>query len=121
MNDEDKKLVELAAKVNGLQVKGWIGERLSFFDPILDSAEYEWNPLNDDADAFRLAAKARLRIDFYDDQVEVKDGCDLYLIGKEEFENTFVRIEPYEHHGNIPSAARRAIVRAAAYIGEHMK
>ena len=84
---EDRELVELSAKVMGFQVKGWVGNRLCFYDPILDSAEYEWNPLLDDGDALRLAAKGRLRIDFYDDQVEVKDGCDLYLIGNKKLCN----------------------------------
>lgn len=60
MNDHE--LLELAAKANGFQVKGWVGGRLVFFNPITESAEEIWNPLSDDGDALRLAVALDLTI-----------------------------------------------------------
>lgn len=126
----DRELLELAAKAAGIKAK-WFRVtkwkdtgtcKISTGKAEVFGTHHSkpWNPLTDDGDALRLAASTRLRVDFYDNHVEVKDGCDLYMIGNEDFENTFVRIEPLEHHGDLLSAARRAIVRAAAEIGRSM-
>lgn len=98
----DRELLELAAKANGFQVKGWIGDRLSFFDPILNSAEYEWDPLTDDGDALRLAVK--LDINLYN------PGSHPAALHRTEEASTF-----YES-----GCARRSIVLAAAAIGRAM-
>lgn len=55
MSMTDRELLELAAKANGYQVKGWVNDRLVFFNPVTCSAEETWNPLDDDGDALRLA------------------------------------------------------------------
>ena len=102
----DKELLELAAKAAGFsspyEAMQSIGKPVSLYS--------EWNPLNDDGDALRLAVKLKLQlqiIGLYDDEV----GC--YDLGE---------IEHFEKHGDDPYAAtRRAIVRAAAEIGKAME
>lgn len=104
----DRELLELAAKANGFQVRGWVGDRLVFFNPITHSAEETWNPLNDDGDALRLAAGLLMSIEIYGDEdhfFEVDCGG-----GSESFYDKW----------EAPAAFRRAIVRAAAEIGRAM-
>lgn len=95
----DRELLELAAKANGYQVKGWVGEHLVFFNPITESAEERWNPLSDDGDALRLAMKLELLVSLRAGEIIVYGdfySCD------------FV----------VDSCYRRAIARAAAEIGK---
>jgi hypothetical protein len=76
----------------------------------MDAAEL-WNPLTDDGDALRLAVNLKIPMQFPDWEDVTRtwatqDDPDAYD----------------EIHGNDPYAAtRRAIVRAAAEIGESMK
>jgi hypothetical protein len=100
----DRKLLELAAKAAGI---GFNDKR----SPTGNIALYcgpsggWWNPFDDDGDALRLAVKLKLEIRFYtNDDVVVGDGEDAYEC---------MSGEPY-------SATRRAIVKAAAEIGENM-
>jgi hypothetical protein len=80
-----QKLLELAAKAAGLEEAKL---RIEF---------NQWNPLEDDGDALRLAVK--LGIDIAKAQVDY-----------------------WDKHSNDPYAAtRRAITRAAAEIGKGMK
>ena len=131
---DDKELLELAAKAAG--ITGWQskhgywnmtdtdGQRRTCcsnwpnFDPSTGTkisptfsdavADLNWNPLDDDYDALRLAVK--LRICFgpnFDEDTAVAFGREGRNI-----------CEPY---GTDPYAAtRRAIVRAAAAIGKDM-
>ena len=103
----DRELLEMAAKASGLHVKGWVGDRMVFFNPITGSAEEHWNPLTDDGDALRLAVKLDISLlgDFQGNIVVV--AFDARRI-----------IEKYD--GDKYAATRRAIVRAAAAIGEGM-
>lgn len=67
--------------------------------------ENEWNPLADDGTALRLAVKLEL----------------LVHVMKETSDVTGPKIDVCERHGDDPYAAtRRAIVRAAAEVGEGM-
>lgn len=106
---DDRELLELAAKANGFHVKGWVGDRIVFFNPVTGSAEDTWNPLSSDGDALRLAIKLRLDLTFYNGFQEVHaepsngDGLSQSIEG---------------YGDDIGHAARRAIVRAAAEIGE---
>ncbi|WP_273808754.1 MULTISPECIES: hypothetical protein [unclassified Pseudomonas] len=111
----DRELLELAAKANGFQVKGWIGDRLSFFDPILDSAEYEWNPLTDDGDALRLAVALEIEVVMYR-----YDACGDDLQVEAESRRYACQESTEENGGDKFAACRRAIVRAAAEIGRSM-
>jgi hypothetical protein len=83
----DRELLELAAKAAGRGSQWWM-------DSTWNGPDKEWNPLTDDADAFRLAVKLNL-------WEAVRDG--------------------YQHADSWDSdpyaATRRSIVRAAAEIG----
>ena len=102
----DKELLELASKA----VERQIGCRgCGKFGCI---GECEWNPLTDDGDALRLAVKLGLVVDVGPVSVSVHKnngnrdlGFEFYNTGKD---------DPY-------ATTRRAIVRAAAAIGEQMK
>jgi hypothetical protein len=100
----DRELLELAAKASGVEIKCVIGD--TFWTP----DGLTWNPITDDADAFRLAVKLGLavEIDNCDDATRVSEaGCDL--------------IAKHMHFDGGPEAAtRRAILRAAAEIGAQL-
>lgn len=109
--NNDRELLELAAKaaayeidfdepVNGLYVNG--------YDENGDPAAW-WNPLTDDGDALRLAVKLNMAVVSCMEEKEV---------GVTVLETD---LEIYELHNDDPYAAtRRAIVRAAAAIGESL-
>lgn len=101
----DRELLEKAAKAAGIDVE-WL---LDF-----ENKEYlhnwedgcVWNPLTDDGDALRLAVKLRMDIVHFSDLVRAD------VNGLEDC---------HEQNGIDPYAAtRRAIVRAAAAIGESL-
>lgn len=106
----DRELLELVAKAAG--ITGYVGNdigRLYFCTPAnpdLPGSEpviYYW--LYDDGDALRLAVKLHIDIKQYDDYV-VCWYDDFFGTGK------------IMHEGDALAATRRAIVRAAAAIGE---
>ena len=100
----DQQLLELAAKAAGIEIskspagKLWVRFVVTSWD--------EWNPLEDDGDALRLAVKLGLRIE----------------INTQVLGDTLVISEFYDnvecHNGDPYAATRRAIVRAAAEIGK---
>jgi hypothetical protein len=104
---DDKELLELAAKAAGFtleehydddQYYPWCTETLAF-----------WNPLLDDGDAFRLAAKLGL---------ELRMSSEFVIVVIPRYTDN----EAFEPKNDDPYAAtRRAIVRAAAEIGKEMK
>jgi hypothetical protein len=96
----DRELLELAAKAAELEEAKM---RIEF---------NQWNPLEDDGDALRLAVKLGLMLD------EITQG---YMAGH--WVATHTNIEScYELAIPDPYAAtRRAITRAAAEIGRNMK
>lgn len=64
-----------------------------------------WNPLVDDGDALRLAVKLHLDVCFGANYVTVRGSAQMPTVNNDN--------DPY-------AATRRAIVRAAAAIGESM-
>ena len=97
----DLELLELAAKAAGIEVA--TAHRHGLF---LASAKW-WNPLDDDGDALRLAVKLQMIVNI--DRSESQAG------------NGHIDDEYELHRNSDPYAAtRRAIVRAAAAIGEAM-
>lgn len=94
----NRELLELAAKAAGY-------ERNSA-GPI---GPCEWNPLEDDGDALRLAVMLRLTVKITDREIEVFnwEGClvSTGMFGKDDYEAT----------------TRYAISRAAAEIGRNME
>ena len=109
----DKKLLELAAKAAGMTIEThyvdggasvWEGER-HHSDWIPD-----WNPLDDDGDALRLAVKLGLILDC---EYQSAMPHDRQGVGEDWLDGDG-KDDPY-------AATRRAIVRAAAEIGRSMK
>jgi hypothetical protein len=101
--DTDHELLELA-------YRAW-APGLNYIRLINDAGRDYWNPLEDNGDAFRLAVKLRIAVDF--------DGIENGTIQAMQTDRSHWEIEPY---GTDPyAAARRAIVRAAAEIGRNMR
>ena len=101
----DRELLELAAKACGELTPSWYGNS-DYMDGVLS----RWNPLTDDGDALRLAVKLGLRAR-YDRRLSI-------AWVEEPF--TEVRCDDAVNFDEY-ATARRAIVRAAASIGEQMK
>jgi hypothetical protein len=100
----DRELLELAAKAVGYRwdEHGFYGDG-NWWTGI----EYleRWNPLTDDGDALRLAVALRMDLNINDEECDAfhPDGCVSEVGG--------------ESTGQV---VRRAIVRAAAQIGDGM-
>ena len=121
MTDEDKNLLELAAKAAGIKydpeaskpnpVSGaWFGLWLSYDREPTEYDRRRWNPLCDDGDALRLAVKLQLGINIppvVDGRIEVVT-----------FYGPIISIVEHPQNDDRNAAARRAIVRAAAEIGK---
>ena len=99
----DRELLELAAKAAGLTVLTWNTK----IPALLLTGPTAWNPLADDGDALRLAVKLGL-------------GISIPLANKRTDVVCFSHssVSAIESHGDPYAATRRAIVRAAAAIGE---
>lgn len=115
----DRELLELAAKAAGLQLCGysWIGENEDDEEcEVLESAfvklhpvqelATKWNPLTDDGDALRLAVKLHMQVSVTTESCRAE---------------TLPRFGVRVNDKDELSATRRAIVRAAAAIGERMQ
>ena len=110
--ETNRELLELAANASGLHgfifyppnknnKSIWWGMEKYYAD-----GDVQWNPLTDDADAFRLAVQLRMHLNIYYTDTRVT-ADDVFLC---------------EMHNAAPSAAtRRAIVRAAAEVGRNIK
>ena len=106
--NEDKELLELAAKAAGVEL---------LFEEMKDGSIYYyykipgdtqgWNPLNSDSDALRLAVKLGITVEFNSNWVGTTHED---IVGRAEF----YEADPY-------AATRRAIVRAASEIGRGME
>lgn len=111
----DRELLELAAKAAGLDVMISLPES-SFLVVRLDHYSHaSWNPLNDDADALRLAVGLNIHFRQYKGfgYEATQGGYVEASHGKE--------VEVRENIGtNKNYATHRAIVRAAAEIGKAM-
>jgi hypothetical protein len=106
----DRELLELAAKAAGIRIK-WDkdGELRS---PLLRDAlgDVPWNPLTDDGDALRLAVKLGMKL-------QVRRGVETEASYADKKYGGW-SWETEGHSGDPMAATRRAIVRAAASIGE---
>ena len=105
---KDRELVELAAKAMGYDGLGSFDECEGC---LTDHTVFIFDPLNDDADAFRLVVNLHLWVD-----------CDPECVNVIAFKNNRpgagARIGAIEEYGADPAAAtRRAIARVAAEIG----
>ena len=104
----DRELLELAAKASGYDVSKdssipsgglWISE--------LIAGDIEWDPLADDGDAFRLATRLNILV-----------GVGVAWTAGSQQHGAMFDGKP---EGELFRATRRAIVRAAAAIGETMQ
>lgn len=105
----DRELLELAAKAIG-------GEFDHGAECItMDGIEFEqWNPLEDDGDALRLAVKLNLIIGPFATYISVAETYDKPKLGAQGRE--FVCWH-HETKGDQLAATRLAIIRAVAEIG----
>ena len=98
----DRELLEYAAKAAGIFDLRFDNKCVAY-----RNVHIEWNPLESDGDALKLAVKLGLLID-----TQYNNGVG---VGSASFEEVWesTAVEPY-------AATRRAIVRAAAEIGKGM-
>lgn len=95
MATTDRELIESAAKACGLPECGWMGPAFMY---VKDNTFTDWNPLENDGDALRLAVKLEIDLCF---------GANYVIADGEQ--------QPTVNNANDPCAAvRYAIVRAAA-------
>jgi len=108
----DRELLEMAAKAAGITLR-WIQgpNDDECIHPIRrrddGMCEVDWNPLTDDGDAFRLAIRLKMEVDFDDVRVAVRTRQGIKVLEDE--------------GGDLYAATRSAIVRAAAEIGAAAK
>lgn len=118
----DRELLELAAKAAGYddaeyQEGEWMEIRYGFAaamwsDKLHDeTGQGHWNPLADDGDALRLAAKLKIDLEWQATSGFPEPAVEAYR--REEAEAVFCASEHEDDY-------RRAIVRAAAEIGKNM-
>lgn len=102
----DRELLELAARAAGYELNdfaengAWAYQKGSEVDFYGELPIFLWSPLTDDGDALRLAAAVATDIQFLGDSVSVSGHYET------------------AENDDYMSAVRRAIVRAAAAIGE---
>lgn len=107
MNTTDRELLERAAKAAGFHFHGHRRYYANVYVSTTGDTDdwFVWSPLTDDGDALRLAVKLGMNILVHLDDVTVTKHLGTYK------QRAWGVDERY-------AAARRAIVRAAAAIGE---
>lgn len=97
----DRELLELAAKAVGVEGLTWRNGSQCFYYDDLETGREEWNPLDRDGQALRLAIQLFIQV-----RPELHGRCNVQTL------DGWMRTEAgYESTG---AATRRAIVRAAA-------
>lgn len=120
MTDEDKSLLELAAKAEGLKNYRYCPEE----DGLHACIEYDdeddctvvWMPHLDDGDALRLAVQQGLEICRGHDAIR-GEFCEVFYRPRK-YARQKSCIEYHKDHPDQVTATRRAIVRAAEEIGK---
>lgn len=112
----DRELMELAARAAGYRLDGLASRHVASGvgpdDYLLlndQGGHSVWNPLTDDADAFRLAVDLGMNV--------FQSGGRAYALPSDD-DGTYEEQVSYRAAGGRREATRRAIVRAAAKIGE---
>jgi hypothetical protein len=108
----DRELLELAAKAAGVEIdeNGPFTMQKSLVsvyqnEPYFDDFRHDWDPLDSDGDALRLAVKLRISISREE-------------LGRTVAYNHMLNVKVTEYDEDEYAATRRAIVRAAAEIGK---
>ena len=110
MTTSDKDLLELAAKAAGVILEYADDEGLKPYD---SKTSVDWNPLTDDGDALRLAVKLNMDVCLANHNSEKPNVWAMAQDDTGSGKAEWLENDPY-------AATRRAIVRAAAAIGESM-
>lgn len=116
----DKELLQLAAKAAGYNVKAMSVDIDDNFDGLIvgdknTKQKVWWNPLLNDGNALRLAVD--LGLDVFCNQNDDHVFVYAYELQSRDFIAEYSEIKD----GDKRAATRRAIVRAAAAIGEYME
>jgi hypothetical protein len=107
----DKELLELAAKAAGVKLDKWYESANAYL--VVDvgaGTRIWWNPLTDDGDALRLAVKLGIKSKF--------NSALNQAIAWYGYQRQDIHINLEDYNNDPYAATRRAIVRAAAEIGE---
>lgn len=124
----DRELLELAAKAAGIKARwfkvnkyktkilrtGPASMHSGTIDVFGTHHTKPWNPLDDDGDSLRLAVMLRLEIE-HNHASETEELWVCASIGE------IAEMEDFRSKASRLAATRRAIVRAAAAIGEAMQ
>lgn len=113
----DRELLEKAAKAAGIDL--WHEDVFTngLTRKVSPNGILSWNPLTDDGDALRLAVKLHVELEHNQPQDQhlyvaaFRCGCEMLYAPVNS-------VEELEDEPQRPAATRRAIVRAAAAIGE---
>ena len=109
----DREMLELAAKAAGVE---HLSSEYCVNGPELWDIERKrwWRPLTNDGDALRLAVACQLGISIVGGRAGLVECVSFKEL------HCFVSSREIADDGNVESATRRAIVRAAAQIGAQM-
>ena len=123
--NQDRELLELAAKAAGICIEFYEAHGREICKKANDyGPNNRWNPLTDDGDALRLAVKLEIDLSFYTERDAKVYAQTKHLLGYGTDGSPSYQAHEYHkelYKGSDPNAAtRRAIVRAAAAIGEAM-
>jgi hypothetical protein len=114
---DDRELLERAAKAAGLRI--WWTEEYGGCFLRQAGCPVIWNPLTDDGDAFRLFVRLKFHVNIFkpwqDDLLNVPGFVEIWNDGDSD-----PLVTEYVDGHDYEGATRRAIVRAAAQIGEKM-
>ena len=105
----DRELLEAAAKATGNYYGEW-SERTNAFRIRYSGDWREWNPLTDDGDALRLAVKLKLNV--------FHAATSAYALESDDDGRYEMQVRYIDANNDPYAATRRAIVRAAAALGE---
>lgn len=121
MDKTDRELLEAAAKAAGIELRYWSESQESFNLALMEPRRW-WNPLADDGDALRLAVRLRIDLSLWINinavtaKTHIGAGRGIPLHGEYKRPQND-HAEPY--NDDPYAATRRAIVRAAAAMGEN--
>ena len=107
---DDRELLEMAAKAAGIGLSGFSDSDFGLMVERSDGGW--WDPLDDDGDAFRLAAYLRLEVI---PGKHAGDGCSVNSRRHE-----IPGITVFRDSKDMAEQMRRAILMAAAEIGKSM-
>lgn len=121
MDEQDRELLELAARAAGFDALEWVPDNNDELRLQVRGRHcnwIEWNPLDDDGDALRLAVKLGLQYEF--DCYPGTTMCRARSPFRVRVWAAGWHKEEIEADGDLLAATRRAITRAAAEIGRAM-